>query len=177
MSRSFSNRGLPKSFEGIKEALGLKVSLTKEKVEYFYSEGYAFKEYTDKNGVVYEEFEAGCPWASGPELFLGLRQKDNKKEICSWTQSQMGFSEKVKLPSGYNPQKILGEFIKEETGPNAFGYCPLYVSLTDTKITITQRRSNNHYENDVRVFDLIKIEDGPIIRDWLTQKRFSVVEL
>lgn len=174
MSRCLSIVGLPKEFKKIQLDLNLKVCAVGELKEYFYSDGYAFKEYIDDRGNVYEEFEAGCPWSGGPDLYLGLRKKDTKEVVCSWTNSQMGFSEDIELPEGYLVDESL--FIKEETGPMAFGYCALMVRIKDDKITLYQNQSRNEHKETILEIPLKKKEDGPVIRDWLTQQGYSVGE-
>lgn len=179
MSRSFSIAGLPKEFAVISKKLKLKVVGKQSFKEYFYSDGYEFKVYQDPNGIRYEEFEAGCPWNGGPELFLGLRNCSTKEIICSWTPSQMGFSEEVYLPEQYTEElsKVHSLFVTEENEEFVKGYCPLYVHISDSSIDIFQSRTSKFPKVDVLTVKIRNSSDGGTIRDWLTQEGFSMEEL
>jgi hypothetical protein len=174
MSRSFGLVGFAPNFQEKTKDLKLKqVGATPFK-EYFYSEGYAFKIYEDENTKVrYEEFEAGCPWSSGPELYLGLRREDNKEVISTWTKSQMGFCEDVELPKNLDP-KTFSVFIQEYDLPRLKGYCPLYIEISEHKVKIYQDTEGT--SNPDKIFMEIETESGETLRDWLSQQGLSVEE-
>ena len=88
MSRCFQLIGLPDAAYAFIALL--EIVEESEFVEYFYSDGYAFKTYRDNDGVEYIEYEQDCPWYAGPMLFLGLKRKDNGKIVYSWKQEQIG---------------------------------------------------------------------------------------
>lgn len=179
MSRSFSLAGLPKEAKNIFSSLELKKIGEQEFKEYFYSDGYSFKVYEDKNGVQYEEFEAGCPWASGPELFLGLREMSTKRVVCTWTKSQMGFSEDVDVPEVYQVAILEAQqkFVTEENTENVRGYCPLYVNIRDGEMDLFQSLLSEYPDLRNQTIKVASKEHGETIRDYMTQRGYSVEEL
>lgn len=179
MSRSFSLVGLPSEAKNLFTSLELKKIGQQEFKEYFYSDGYSFKVYEDKNGVQYEEFEAGCPWAGGPELFLGLREINTKKVVCTWTKSQMGFQEDVELPREYDLALLeaLQKFVTEENTPTVQGHCPLYVHIREGEVDLFQSLLSEYPSIRTQTIKTVKRSHGETIRDYMTQKGYSVEEL
>lgn len=178
MSRSFSVIGLPKGFKSFKEKKGLTQVSESSFKEHFYSEGYALKVYEDKDKNQYEEFECGTSWQSGPELYLGLREKETGKVIFSWTESQMGFEEEIIL-EGYNLaiKNVDDLFIKEENEERVKGYCGLTVEVKNLEVILSQQQSRNNYKRLTFAVPLKKEEDGPKFRDLLSQKGYRVEEI
>ena len=176
MSREFSVMGLPKEFEEFKEENDLRVVSHSQVKEYFHGDGYSFKTYLDNRGNLYEEFEAGCPWRSGPELYLGLRLKGSKEEVFSWSRFEMGIQEDNVILEGYDREKKLVEqyFVKKEEGPHSFGYCPLYIKIEKDMVDIYQTNSKNDDQTIGIEIKLLKESDGELIRDWLFSEGYSV---
>ena len=175
MSRCFEFMGLPSEFEVFQKEHKLKQIGSLEFKEYFYSDGYALKIYEDKNGEKYEEFECGCPWNGGPQLFLGLK-KQNGEIVLKWSNSRMGLHEDVTLPEAYN-KKIMDGFVLEYNLPLVQGYCPLYVEKSEHKLCLYQ--DVNHAGDPDQLYREIELnqpQDGDIIIDWLYQQGFSVEE-
>jgi hypothetical protein len=178
MARSFSLMGLPKEFNNLQKILGLKEVGQKPFKEYFYSDGYEFKIYQDQKGQIYEEFEAGCPWDGGPILFLGLKKINTGEIVCSWTASQMGFTEQIEVPEQYHWSltEVFKEFVQEENEEKVKGYCPLYVYLSDKQIDIYQSRTIQFPRVNTFKINLDEPIHGSLIRDFLTQEGYSVEE-
>ena len=179
MSRSFSLVGLPRQFKELSQTLNLKVVDCLPFKEYFHSDGYECKVYLGNNGIRYEEFEAGCPWNGGPELYLGLRNSDTKEVVCTWTESQMGFSEDIDLPKIYEPEisKVKTLFVKEENSEWVKGYCALYVHLKKDSIDLFQSRTSKFPDVEVLTIMIQKESDGDTIRDFLVQEGYSIEEI
>lgn len=173
MARSFGVVGFPPDFKKKTSHLKLEEIGKTESKEYFYDQGYAFKIYKDQSGEVYEEFEAGCPWDGGPSLYLGLRKQKTKDVVCTWTPSQMGFSEDVELPEGVSEKDLQG-FITEYDLPLIKGYCPLYCQIHEDFIELYQDVEGKC--NPDHLYLKIQTKEGSKVRDWLSQQCFKIEE-
>ena len=175
MARSFSIVGFPPNYDEKTKNLNLKEIGRTDKKEYFYDDGYCFKIYQDqKTKMIYEEFEAGCPWDGGPCLYLGLREKESQKVVSSWTQSQMGFcDDDVKLPEGIDESLFKG-FITQYDLENLKGYCPLYCQIFKDRIELYQDVDGT--SNPDRIYLCVETTEGETVRDWLSQQNFKIEE-